>query len=83
MKLKIGDEVKLITKKHGISNNNPYWPDYKKIGTIDRIHNTGGLNIRVVWELGGMCHNVYSSSDLELVDEPIMDVEELFGDIDI
>jgi hypothetical protein len=80
---KIGDKVKLITDSHGLGKSNPYWPEYKIIGTITHIYESS-MPIRVVWSDDGYYHNVYYEYDLELVNAiPIIDVDELFEEIEL
>ena len=64
-----------------MQQNNPYWPERKIKGTIKHISH-GGLPVTVKWDGGSHLSNVYERYDLELVNN-IMDVDELFKDIDI
>ena len=73
MKLSEHMRVKLISTRHGISDNNPVWSKYKSkscakkiVGTVVTIEGKRGLNIRVKWDNGN--YNVYSESDLEIID---------------
>jgi len=80
MKFKVGDRVKLITKRHGVGYSNPYWPKYGIEGVITETWQD--ITFYVKWDNTGK--NSYSSNDLELVDvKPLIDVDELFEGIEI
>lgn len=82
MKFKVGDRVRLISLQHGRSRSNPYWPEYKIEGIVDHVYYpSSGLPVHVKWNNG--TSNVYNDRDLEVMINPIMDVNELFEDIEI
>ncbi len=63
--MNIGDEVILITKKHGISENNPYYKTYPNvIGIIVNEYIGDTFPIEVEWSNG--YSNSYQNSNLKL-----------------
>lgn len=64
--LKIGDKVRLITRRHGIGLNNPYYPVLSIEGIIigvDRIRNFLPFSVR--WNNGQ--ENSYEEEDLKKI----------------
>ena len=80
-KWKVGDRVVLNNNIYGDSPSNPFIDQTE--GTIREVDDPSfyGQNIVVDWLNGS--HNCYYSSDLKEVEENIIDVDELFSEIDI
>lgn len=70
MRFKINDRVILITNRHGIQSDNPYYKsDFACEGSVHGIHYSAlniSHNIVVKWANGLI--NSYLSSDLKLID---------------
>jgi hypothetical protein len=78
--MKIGDRVKLISTRFIHCDENPIWSNCGVIGTIIK-RSVRDMGISVVWDNG--IRNAYHESDLEIMDKPIIDVDELFKEIEI
>lgn len=75
--IKVGDKVKLISDRHGISNNNPY--NMPIIGRVTRFKEWG-YPICVKWENG--TNNTYERSDLIIIDDEFNKLfDEIFNEI--
>jgi hypothetical protein len=64
-----------------VCDSNPYWSKYKIKGTIEDVYVPF---IYVTWDNGKF--NSYSLEDVDIVDivdKPIIDVDELFEGIDV
>jgi hypothetical protein len=76
MKFKVGDRVRfkgpVASNQHIIGHE----------GIITKIAPDLHYPIYVKWD-NHKYHNCYRESDLELVDEPIIDVDDLFAEIEI
>jgi len=81
MKFKIGDRVGLIDDRYFNRPSNPWYSKSKVVGTV-KNHTEGFKDwISIEWDNGQ--ENNYSFNDLFMVDDLIMNVNELFEDIDI
>ena len=68
MEFKVGDRVKLTTKKYSKMRANPVWGDqYQCAGTVIGKINYKVVPLRVGWDNG--CSNVYNHEDLSLAGE--------------
>jgi len=81
--MKVGDRVRLTKDRFTLCEENPKWPEYDVLGVIAYIGNSNmEMNIRVDWDNGH--NNIYDNFDLRIIeDKPIIDVDELFKEIEI
>jgi hypothetical protein len=78
--MKIGDRVILISGRYDSSHVNPVYEDTGMEGSIVKEWPTSN-RFRVLWD--NDIHNNYSVLDLDVVDESIIDVDELFKEIEL
>jgi hypothetical protein len=76
----VDDRVILISGRYALSKSNPIYSATGVEGIIIKKWSASN-SVRVLWDNGS--HNSYRLSDLEIVENPIIDVDELFEDIDI
>jgi len=68
---KVGDRVRLITKRHGVGSSNPVWGKFngeKIVGTVDGVNRPWGNPVGVTWDNGEL--NSYKPRDLAKVRKP-------------
>ena len=82
MKFKVGDRVKYVSGRWGVSSINPLWDSIERVkGTVIQVYKIGqtdgnGPWVQVDWDNG--TRNSYRNTDLELLDDFTNELDGLF-----